>query len=501
MVRHWARVHGFGGGVSSTETETYALKESYGSHAVLLRWLAQRPAAKVLDAGCFDGRFADMARRQGHQVTGLDRQKYDGVAQRVDSFIEADLNEPLPAFLHGQYDVVVAGDVLEHVVEPHALLSELARALKPGGEILVSVPNFGHWYPRGRTALGKFDYDQRGPLDRGHVRFFTRDSIEALIGSCGLVITEHATVGTPFDTIVDGLVAVARAPGDGRRPRRPRGDPRLAPALRVPVPVPPGSDVIPAPGTDRNKLVGTTAGLLVGGLAFFLTLFDYTFSLTRTALASGFFSGFYDLQGRRLLDGHLDVPDGSLGIEGFVRGGRTFMYFPPWPAILRLPVLMTTHEYDVRLSLLSMALAWIVFAVMVVKLVWLLVPVLSGAEEVSRTTARRWSRCSSRSRRAAPSSPSTRRQPWVYHEAYMWAVAAVFGGIYWLARLLARPTPERRLVAVRVQPDQRRHPGDRGLVAVPGRDRGRSLHALPARQVGPPGPVVAGAARRRRSRC
>ena len=44
---------------------TYALKESYGSHAVLLRWLAQRPAAKVLDAGCFDGRFADMARRQG----------------------------------------------------------------------------------------------------------------------------------------------------------------------------------------------------------------------------------------------------------------------------------------------------------------------------------------------------------------------------------------------------------------------------------------------------
>ena len=197
--------------------------------------------------------------------------------------------------------------------------------------------------------------------------------------------------------------------------------------------------MIPAPGTDRNKLVGTTAGLLVGGLAFFLTLFDYTFSLTRTALASGFFSGFYDLQGRRLLDGHLDVPDGSLGIEGFVRGGRTFMYFPPWPAILRLPVLMTTHEYDVRLSLLSMALAWIVFAVMVVKLVWLLVPVLSGAEEVSRTSATVVAVF------LALATGGTfltfdAAQPWVYNEAYMWAVAAVIGGIYWLARLLARPT-------------------------------------------------------------
>jgi hypothetical protein len=68
----------------------------------------------------------------------------------------------------------------------------------------VSVPNFGHWYPRGRTAVGKFDYDQRGPLDRGHLRFFTRDSIEALIANCGLRITDRATVGTPFDTLAAG---------------------------------------------------------------------------------------------------------------------------------------------------------------------------------------------------------------------------------------------------------------------------------------------------------
>jgi glycosyltransferase involved in cell wall biosynthesis len=204
VVRHWANARGFGGGVSSTETDTYALKEGYGSHAVLLRWLCERSPSRVLDAGCFDGRFADLARERGHHVTGLDRQKLDGVAQRVDAFIEADLNEPLPDALHGAFDVVVAGDILEHVVEPHLLLADLVRSLRPGGEILVSVPNFGHWYPRGRTALGKFDYDQRGPLDRGHLRFFTRDSIEALIANCGLTITDRATVGTPFDTIAAG---------------------------------------------------------------------------------------------------------------------------------------------------------------------------------------------------------------------------------------------------------------------------------------------------------
>ena len=175
----------------------------------------------MLDAGCFDGRFADLARQPGHHVTGLDRQKLDGVAQRVDAFIEADLNEPLPHALHGAFDVVVAGDILEHVVEPHSLLADLVGALRPGGEILVSVPNFGHWYPRGRTALGRFDYDQRGPLDRGHLRFFTRDSIESLIATCGLRITDRATVGTPFDMLVArGLARRA----SGWRPRRPAAD-------------------------------------------------------------------------------------------------------------------------------------------------------------------------------------------------------------------------------------------------------------------------------------
>jgi glycosyltransferase involved in cell wall biosynthesis/cyclopropane fatty-acyl-phospholipid synthase-like methyltransferase len=205
VLRHWASRRGFGGGVASTDADSYAVKVEHGSHAVLLGWLSDRPAVRVLDAGCFDGRFSELVRtRAGHHVTGLDVQKLDGVAQRVDAFIEADLNQPLPHALHGAFDVVVAGDILEHVVEPHALLSDLVLTLKPGGEILVSVPNFGHWYPRGRTALGRFDYDQRGPLDRGHLRFFTRDSIETLIATCGLRITDRVTVGTPFDVLATG---------------------------------------------------------------------------------------------------------------------------------------------------------------------------------------------------------------------------------------------------------------------------------------------------------
>jgi hypothetical protein len=197
--------------------------------------------------------------------------------------------------------------------------------------------------------------------------------------------------------------------------------------------------VIPAPGTERNRLVATTAGLFLGGLAYFLTLSDYTLSLTRTTLQSGLFSTFYDQQARALLDGHVDLPTDSLGIEGFVHDGMTYMYFPPWPAILRLPVLLTTHEYDGRLTLLSMAIAWIVFAVMVTKLVWLLVPRLSGIEEVTAGTGALVALF------LAAATGGTfltydAAQPWVYTEAYTWAVASVMGGLYWLTRLLAEPT-------------------------------------------------------------
>ena len=201
VVRHWAGERGFGGGVASVETDVYDLKVT-GSHGVLLDWLAVRAPSRVLDAGCFDGRFADRARRQGHHVTGLDRVKHDGVAERLDAFLEADLNQPLPAALDGAFDVVVAGDILEHVVEPQALLLDLATKVAEGGELLISVPNFGHWYPRGRIALGRFDYDQRGPLDRGHLRFFTRDTVETLFAACDLRVLERRTVGTPFDTLV-----------------------------------------------------------------------------------------------------------------------------------------------------------------------------------------------------------------------------------------------------------------------------------------------------------
>jgi hypothetical protein len=93
------------------------------------------------------------------------------------------------------------------------LLDDITARLAPGGVVLVSVPNFAHWYPRARVAVGRFDYDQRGLLDSGHVRFFTRRSFERLVADCGLDIARRAVVGTPIEDVLDrgGGVPARRA--------------------------------------------------------------------------------------------------------------------------------------------------------------------------------------------------------------------------------------------------------------------------------------------------
>ena len=207
---------GFGRG-KGFDQEAYGLKLSpHSSHGVMLQWLASKPPARVLDVGCSDGRFGQLLRDHGHQVVGVDVVKHEGVGERLDEFVEADLNLGLPAETGNDFDVIVAADVLEHTVEPADLLRDMLGRLARGGSVLLSVPNFAHWYPRARVLAGRFDYDQRGLLDRGHLRFFTRRSFERLLSDANVAIHRRAVVGSPIELLdVDRgvLGGAARAAG------------------------------------------------------------------------------------------------------------------------------------------------------------------------------------------------------------------------------------------------------------------------------------------------
>ncbi len=205
VVRYRLSKLGFMSGEEGSVGDEYALKHAAdSSHAQILAALSKRPPSRILDLGCSGGLLSERMRRLGHHVTSVDVVELPEIHDRVDTFIRADLDQGLPAEVSelGPYDVAVCADVLEHVREPEQLLEQIRELLVPRGQLIASVPNFAHWYSRTRTALGLFDYDQRGILDRGHVRFFTRRSFVGRLNRAGFDVSRLAATGLPIEVLV-----------------------------------------------------------------------------------------------------------------------------------------------------------------------------------------------------------------------------------------------------------------------------------------------------------
>lgn len=101
-------------------------------------------------------------------------------------------------------DVIVYGDVLEHLVDPWQELAKRRHLLKHKGAVLACIPNVGHWSILAKLMTDQWLYETRGILDRTHLRFFTRATVKELFESAGLKITrikgleQNAEVGAAF---------------------------------------------------------------------------------------------------------------------------------------------------------------------------------------------------------------------------------------------------------------------------------------------------------------
>lgn len=87
------------------------------------------------------------------------------------------------------YDCLLFPDVLEHLVDPWAMLDRFCNMLRPGGIVVASIPNVRNLALLYRLiVLGTWEYEASGLLDRGHLRFFTRKSIDGMFARSGLEI-------------------------------------------------------------------------------------------------------------------------------------------------------------------------------------------------------------------------------------------------------------------------------------------------------------------------
>jgi SAM-dependent methyltransferase len=176
---------------------------------------------RVLDVGCGVGMYTAAFRRETPHVFGIEveleraleaRERASGVSQAV--------GERLP-FPNDAFDVVFSHEVLEHVDDDRACVVEIVRVVRPGGRIVVFVPN--RLYPfethgvfwRGRYRFGNIPLVNWLPAplrDRlaPHVRAYTRRDLRRLFDGLPARVVHHAVIFPGYDNVV------ARAPALGR---------------------------------------------------------------------------------------------------------------------------------------------------------------------------------------------------------------------------------------------------------------------------------------------
>lgn len=149
----------------------------------------------ILDVGCAtgeNGRFL-LDHHIAKSVIGVEldvemaNQAKNKIQKVFNDSIEKE--EILTEIKNSNFDIIILGDVLEHLIDPWKILRELATTLKPKGKIIISIPNVQHIDIFINVFVkGTWPLNSRGLFDKTHLRWFTKKDLESLITQAGLKV-------------------------------------------------------------------------------------------------------------------------------------------------------------------------------------------------------------------------------------------------------------------------------------------------------------------------
>jgi 2-polyprenyl-3-methyl-5-hydroxy-6-metoxy-1,4-benzoquinol methylase len=176
------------GNLYSSKDEHY-----FNSKRIEIEKLLPTNRAKVLEIGCGSGATLSWLKQEkgSKWVAGVELTENASARARdqLDFFITGDIEKIKLPFDNASLDLILCLDVLEHLVDPWLTIKNLNELLKPGGTMIVSLPNVMH-----RSAMlplllnDRWDYVASGILDRTHLRFFTKKTAVEMLENSGLQV-------------------------------------------------------------------------------------------------------------------------------------------------------------------------------------------------------------------------------------------------------------------------------------------------------------------------
>jgi SAM-dependent methyltransferase len=188
--------------MSDSSAAGYGAKAAGYFAAARREWvdpLSPDPDLKVLELGCGAGATGALALSQGKCGAWIGVEMHGPSARAAAAVLTAvhagDVETLELPYAAETFDLLVCGDVLEHLVDPAAALARLAPLLKTGGRLLASTPNIAHWQVIASLVMGRFDYADQGVMDATHLRWFTPTSLGRLVQGAGLTVERIGPLG------------------------------------------------------------------------------------------------------------------------------------------------------------------------------------------------------------------------------------------------------------------------------------------------------------------
>jgi SAM-dependent methyltransferase len=145
---------------------------------------------RLLDYGCADGYFLELARAAGWHIDGVELAR--PMAEKAEAVLKQTIYSDLAASGEKDLDVITLWEVIEHLPEPMSALRQIFEHLRPGGAIMLSTPNTGHWQARREPAAWTA---YRPP---SHLLYFNQTTLTDTLARAGFVQVQiHRTAPLP----------------------------------------------------------------------------------------------------------------------------------------------------------------------------------------------------------------------------------------------------------------------------------------------------------------